>query len=151
MQRIIFINVVLFLIGTGFIYSQCADKNIDKISQDIGRKIVEKCTSAPNKLIISTSECSRNTEVKTGFYIWKIKANMSWVGKYTTLHYKIKLYIELTLDKSNRVKTISIYLVDYSDSLIHRCIDLSNTKPLELIPGSVAYYPVIEMDPSELQ
>ena len=139
------------LMGQGKMYCQCTDNNIDKISQDIGRKIVEKCTSSPNKLTISTTECIHEIDKKTGLIAWEIKTTTSWIGKYTTMHYTIKLYMEVTLQKNSKVKSILVYLVDYSDSLIHRCIDLSKTKPLELNPGSVAYYPVIEMDPSELE
>ena len=147
----ILLVIGFFLIGKDASYGQCTDKNIDKISQDIGRKIVEKCTSSPNKLTISTTECVHGTDAKTGLNVWKIKTTTSWIGKYTTMHYTIKLYMEVTLQKGSKVKSILVYLVDYSDSLIHRCIDLSKTKPLELNSGSVGYYPVIEMDPSELE
>ena len=151
MRKIIPMILGLVLMGTGQLYSQCTDKYIDKISQDIGRKIVEKCTSSPNKLTISTTECVHSTDMKTGLNVWKIKTTTSWIGKYTTMHYTIKLYIEVALQKSSKVKSVLVYLVDYSDSLIHRCIDLTKTRALELTPGSVAYYPVIEMDPSELE
>ncbi len=151
MRRIILLIIVLFLVGTSTLFGQCTDKTVDKITQEIGRKIVTKCSSSPNKLTISTTECILISDKKTGSNLWRIKATNSWEGKYTTLHYSIKLYIELTLDKNARVKSISVYFIDYSDSLIHRCIDLSNTKPLELKPGSVVYYPFIELDPSELE
>ena len=151
MSKIVFLYFGLFLIAQSTLYGQCTDKTVDKITLDIGREIVTKCSSSPNKLTISTTDCNHSAVKKTGFTLWKINTVNSWEGNYTTLHYSIKLYIELTLDKNARVKSISIYFIDYSDSLIHRCIDLSNTKPLELKPGSVAYYPYIELDPSELE
>ncbi len=125
---------------------QCADPKIEDFAQLVAKKVVNDCTGTPNKLKIIVTKCNYDKNLVDSKKGWKIWVTISWSGKYTTLDYGIKLYIE-KVDQGS----IGVYYLEYSSSLVHRCIDLSNTKPLKIKDSAVEYFPFKEFQYSELE
>ena len=145
------IAIVLFLILSSFYsFSQCEDTKIEKIGLYWSKEFVTNCTEKPNKLQVSVTKCEHSKGV------YKIWSTAKWQGSYSTMSYMINFYIEdVEKNEKGEPGKVTLYFLDYTDnwykSLIHICIDLQQTKPLELTKGTTEYIPYKEFEHKEIE
>ena len=95
---------------------------------------------------ITVTKCLYEKTLKDGTGGWKIWTTVEWQGKYTTLDYAIKLYIEDVEPSGKQPGSVQIYFLDYSNTLTYTCIDLKKTRSLSLVAGTVQYFPFLEFE-----
>jgi len=138
---------LLFLFLLGGVYQvsvgQCKNDYANQIAQKTAVSIVNQCTKSPNKLSVNVTDCKHEKHPDTTVMAWGIWTDITWSGKYSTLEYRIKLYIEVPEEAEAKCKQVKVYCLEYSDLLVHRCIDLSQTRPLEVETGKIRYFPFI--------
>ena len=142
------INVlILTLAGALFfgpVFSQCESERAETIGQYWSREIAVSCTSSPTKLKTTVTKCSHVKHLKDGAGGWKIWTLVEWQGKYTSYHYSLKLYIEDVEPNDNQSGGTTNFFLTHAKTLEYKCIDLKNTRPIDLVNGSLQYYPVKE-------
>lgn len=127
--------LLCFIILYNFSFSQSKS---EKVGQYWTREIVTSCVETPNKLKVSVLKYTTEKGISK---IWSVA---EWQGRFTTLNYIMKLYIE------DSEKGVIIYFLDYSNTLAYICIDLKNTKPITFNSGSVQYFPYKEFEHKEI-
>lgn len=125
-----------FILLSFSIFSQSNDK-YEKIGIYYSNKIIKDCNSSPDELEITVDSCSNQ----------KIWTTITWRGDYSTIKYKMKLYMEV--DKNKAI----VFYKEYDKTLIKRgmgvltvgCIDLNNTKEIKS-GSSIKFYPYKEFE-----
>ena len=138
---LLFLSSFLFC---GSVFSQCQNERAEKIGQYWSKEIATTCTNYPKKLKIEVIRCVYEKNLKDGLGGWKIWTSVEWQGKYTTIDYSVKLYIEDIEPNGKLAGNTMVYFLDYSITLQYRCIDIKNTRPLTLVAGTVEHFPFKE-------
>ena len=146
MKKNMFLLILTVVLFSSSLFAQCEDDKAGKLGQYWSKEIANLCAKSANKLKITVTKCLYEKTLKDGTGGWKIWTSVEWQGKYTTLDYAIKIYIEDVEPSGKQPGSVQIYFLDYSNTLTYTCIDLKKTRSLSLVAGTVQYYPFLEFE-----